>query len=58
MPAKLQTQWWWNKPVSELDLSIPPVLKPDSPCYDAVKIFKDESIDFIPVLGKDGYVNK
>lgn len=45
---------WWNKPVTELDLTRPPNLKPDAPCYDAIKIFKDESTDYIPVLRKEG----
>lgn len=45
---------WWNKPLTELDLSVPVTLKPDSTCYEAVKLLKDESVDYIAVIGKEG----
>lgn len=54
MPTKLTTQWWWNKPVSELEFSTPTSLKADISCSEAIKLFKDEGVDFIPVLGKFG----
>jgi cystathionine beta-synthase len=54
VPPKMTAQWWWYKPVTELELTLPSLIKPDTIIFDAVKLFKDESIDYIPVIGKEG----
>ena len=42
--------------MTELDLQAPPTVRRDTMCYEAVKLFKDETTDYIPVIGKDGLV--
>ena len=45
---------WWSKPVNEVEFSTPASIKPDLSCSEAIKLFKDEGVDYIPVLGKFG----
>ena len=70
VPSNLTSQWfvallnvmlllyirWWNKSLAELDLTVPLNLKPDTPCYEVVKLLKDENYSCIAVIGKDGSV--
>lgn len=50
------TSWcrWWDQSVSVLDYAEPVTIKADLTCNDAIRIFSENSMQQMPVVGKDG----
>lgn len=49
-------KWWYNQPVSVLQLCSPITVQSDVTCSNAIKILSDNCIDQIPVVNTDGDV--
>ena len=47
--------WWWDTPVSSLNLASPLTVSPDVPVQEAIEIMKRKGFDQMPVVDKDGY---
>ena len=53
-PSYLSSTRWWNQPVSVLDYPEAVTIKSDLTCNDAIKIFSENNLQQMPVIGKDG----
>jgi cystathionine beta-synthase len=52
----LQSQWWYNRPVSDLHLNTPCTVYPDCPISDAINIMSEEGYDQLPVVDEEGVI--
>jgi cystathionine beta-synthase len=46
--------WWWDTPVSSLNMEAPLTVSPDVPVQEAIDIMKRKGFDQMPVVDKDG----
>lgn len=46
--------WWWDTPVSSLNLEAPLTVFPDVTVQEAIDIMKRKGFDQMPVVDKDG----
>lgn len=46
-------KWWWNIPVSKLNVSKPSILPKGATCQEAIHILKNGGYDQIPVIDED-----
>jgi len=52
----LQSQWWYNRTVSDLRLSTPCTVYPDCPISDAINFMSEEGYDQLPVVDEEGVI--
>jgi len=51
-----KSEWWWNRPVSDLRLETPLTVQPNITCAECIDILKKHGFDQIPVVAESGDV--
>jgi len=51
-----KSEWWSNRPVSDLKLESPVTVQSDVTCSDCIDLLKSHSFDQVPVVRADGEV--
>jgi cystathionine beta-synthase len=52
----IQSEWWFNRPVSDLPLNSPSTVLPSCLITDAISILHDEGYDQLPVVDENGSI--
>jgi cystathionine beta-synthase len=52
----IQSEWWFNRPVSDLPLNTPSTVLPSCLITDAISILHDEGYDQLPVVDEEGII--